>query len=94
MALSAKWTPVFENEELAKKIVPMQPEEAQKVLAENGFEFTLDEILEAGKELYAIRNQQLSGEIDEEDLENVSGGVSIFVIGIVVQCAAKALSRW
>ena len=33
MALNEKWIPVFENEELAMKVIPLQPEEAQKVLA-------------------------------------------------------------
>ena len=94
MALNEKWIPVFENEELAKKIVPMQPEEAQKALAENGFDFTIDEIIEAGNELYAMREQQMSGELDEDDLENVSGGISIVAVGIICKCVGAALSRW
>ncbi len=92
--LNEKWNAVFENEELAMKVVPMQPEEAQKVLAENGFDFTIDEILEAGKELYKIREQQASDELNEDDLEDVAGGINIAVVKTICKCAGAALSAW
>ena len=72
--LNEKWIPVFENEALAIKVVQMQPEEAQKVLAENGYDFTMDEILEAGKELYKIQAQESSDELSEDELGDVAGG--------------------
>lgn len=91
MTLNAKWIPVFENLELAKKILPMQPEEAQKVLAENGFDFTIDEILEAGKVLYEMQNSP-EGELSENDLEAVAGGVGW--LEIACKAAGAALSAW
>ena len=73
--MNEKWLKVLENEELMMKVVPMLPEEAQKVLAENGYDFTLDEILEMGKELYKIHSKMNSdGELSDDDLEDVSGG--------------------
>ena len=72
--LNEKWIPVFENEALAIKVVQMQPEEVQKVLAENGYDFTMDEILEAGKELYKIQAQESSDELSEDELGDVAGG--------------------
>ena len=92
--LNEKWNPVFENEELAMKIIPLQPEEAQKVLAENGFDFTVDEILDAGKELYAIREQQTEGELSENDLEEVAGGINILVVKTICRCAGAAMIHW
>ena len=95
MALSEKWAPVFENEELAAKVIPMQPEEAQKVLAENGFNFTMDEILEAGNELYAMRERlNNDGELNEDDLEDVAGGVNWGTVEKVVKFVGSALSKW
>lgn len=93
MTLNEKWIPVFENLELAKKIIPMQPEEAQKVLAENGFEFTMDEILEAGKVLYEMQNRP-EGELSADDLDAVSGGSWMKVAEVVCKAAGAALSAW
>ena len=91
MALNEKWIPVFENEELAMKVVPLQPEEAQKVLAENGYEFTLDEIVAAGKELYQMRERMnTSGELTEDDLSDVAGGT----IWIGWAALRAAMQKW
>lgn len=75
--MSEKWNAVFANEELTKKIVVLSPEDAQKVLAENGYEFSMDEIMEAGKtinEMLAKIRAGQTGELSEDDLEDVSGG--------------------
>ena len=93
--MNEKWLPVLENEELMMKVVPMKPEEAQQVLAENGYNFTMDEILEMGKALYAIRTKQNSnGELSEEDLEDVAGGINWKVVEFTVKAAAKAAGVW
>lgn len=95
MALNEKWIPVFENEELAMKVIPLQPEEAQKVLAENGYEFTLDEIVAAGEELYQMRERMnTSGELTEDDLSDVAGGSWISVTKKVCQAAGRAMQIW
>ena len=75
--MSEKWKAVFENEELIKKVVALSPEDAQKVLAENGFEFSMDEIMEQGKainEMLAKIKAGETGELSEDDLDDVSGG--------------------
>lgn len=91
MALDPRWEPVFENEELAMKIAPMQPEEVQKTLAENGFDFTLEEILETGTELYKLReSMDKSGELSEDDLDDVAGGL---VWGPIIKTLATILGQ-
>ena len=94
--MNEKWMPVLENEELMMKVIPMKPEEALEVLAENGYNFTLDEILEMGKELYALRSKANSdGELSEDDLEDVAGGIAWGpVIKFTVKAAASAASLW
>lgn len=95
MALDPKWQPVFDNEDLAMKIIPMEPEEAQKVLAENGFDFTLEEILEAGTELYKMRESMNNGgELSEDDLDDVAGGCIIRSPGTILRAVQNALWRW
>lgn len=83
--MSEKWNDVFSNEELTKKVVALSPEEAQKVLAENGFVFTLEEVLEQGKEINELLEKFKKGEISEEELTAVSGGghKGYFLVGIV-----------
>ena len=95
MALNEKWIPVFENEELAMKVIPLQPEEAQKVLAENGYEFTLDEIIAAGEELYQMRERMnTSGELTEDDLSDVAGGGWLAGVKFACQAAGRAMQIW
>ena len=98
MALNEKWFPVFQNEELARKVLPLSPEEAQKVLAENGFDFTIDEILDAGNELSKMQERLTSGELDEDDLEDVSGGASRFwsweTLKNIFKTVAKMCGPW
>jgi len=94
MALSEKWKPVFENAELLDKVAPMKPEDAQKCLAENGYEFTMDEILEAGKEMYALKEKMTSSELSEDDLEDVAGGFSWGWLKPAVKTVAKFASYW
>lgn len=75
--MSEKWNEVFANEELTKKIVVLSPEDAQKVLAENGYEFSMDEMMEAAKainEVLAKVKAGETGELSEDDLDDVTGG--------------------
>ena len=75
--MSEKWNTVFADENLAKKIIVLSPEDAQKVLAENGYEFSMDEIMKAGKainEMMVKIKAGQTGELSEDDLEDVSGG--------------------
>ena len=78
----------------------MKPEDAQKVLEENGFNFTLDEIIETGKELYALKESMTgenenSDELEEDELENIAGGAVNWKIAIhQLPSVVRILSRW
>ena len=85
-----KWDAVFEDVEFAKKLIALSPEEVQKELAAKGFDFSMEEILAAGKEISELMQKTSSGELDEAALENVAGGEigwnfkTGFVVGAVV----------
>jgi len=48
--------------------------EVQDYLKENGLDFSLDEITELKEALIKAAAKQQSGELSDEDLENVAGG--------------------
>ncbi len=86
-----RWNEVFSNEELTKKIVVLEAEEAQKVLAESGYDFSLAEIKAEIEVVKAAVAKAQSEELGEDDLEDVAGGVSHgaylvtgFVVGVVI----------
>lgn len=56
-------------------------EEVQSALSEKGIELTIDEILEIKSQL--TKNNANFGELDEDDLEAVSGGLSPVLIPII-----------
>lgn len=93
-----KWDAVFEDVEFAKQIIALSPEDAQKALAERGFDFSMQEIMEAGKEISELMRKTNFGELDEEALSDVSGGAvgwnfkTGFVVGAVV--AAGIICGW
>lgn len=90
--MTDRWNEVFENDELAKQIISLQPAEAQKVLAENGFNFTIEEILAKGEELNEFIKKMNSGEINEEALDQVSGGCKwCFAAGVAIGVTAYIL---
>ena len=68
------WNEVFSDIDFANKVLALEPAEAQKVLAEKGYDFTLDEILAYGEEFNATMAKMKGGELSEEDLADVAGG--------------------
>jgi len=69
-----KWEEVGKNEDLVKKLLKVDDTESiQKELKANGFEFSLEEIREFGKELEKA-SAKTEGELNADDLENVAGG--------------------
>ena len=85
-----KWTEIFENEELTKKLIAQTPEEVQKTLAEAGYEVTADEILAVGNEINAAVKKAAATELGEADLDEVAGGAYNFKTGFVVGAVVAA----
>lgn len=89
--MNNKWDEVFNDVEFAKSIITMSPEEAQSALAARGYDFTMDEIMSAGKEISDLMRRIASmGELGEDALDDVTGGAigwnfkTGFVVGAVV----------
>ncbi|MBQ7283387.1 MAG: class IIb bacteriocin, lactobin A/cerein 7B family [Oscillospiraceae bacterium] len=70
---------VFSDEEFVKELFSKEtPEEAQALLEEKDIDFSVEDIIKLREILLAKIEQQASGEegeLGEEDLEEVSGGV-------------------
>ena len=67
-----KLAELLSDEKEAAEIISESVEETQKNLAARGLEFTIAELKEFGKAVTAANAQ---GELDEDALEGVSGGV-------------------
>lgn len=78
---------VLENDkEFVKAIGDMEdPYEVQKAFAEKGIDLTIEDISTIARTCASLAE---SGELDEEVLENVSGG---FVDGFIVVCGLIGL---
>ena len=63
--------------ELQKILQGSEPEQAVSLAKEKGLDFTVDELLEAVKD---IREERSAGakELNEDDLDQVAGGIAIF----------------
>ena len=81
------------DEAQISNLFAMEPAEAAAKLAENGYNFTADELAEYGKLLDQAKKdaEGANGELDENALENVSGGA----VGLVtVALAGVAVGYW
>lgn len=80
---------LFKDEAFLKKVLVMEPEEAQKAFAEAGGTITVDEL----KDIAAQVNKFITsnGELDEGSLEEVTGGAKAatikFAVGVAVGIA-------
>lgn len=64
------------DQSLAEKLFALEnPEEVQSCLKEQGLEFSLDEIDQLKEALVKTAVRQESGELSDENLEEVAGGV-------------------
>ena len=78
---------LIEDEERAKELFNMMPEEAVAKMNADGYDFNLDEVREYGEQLKAAA--QSEGELNEAELDNVSGGLgTLAVVAIYGACAA------
>lgn len=81
-----KLGPLWENEEFVKALAAVQSEEdALKLFADKGVDITPEELAEIKA------NATAPGELGEEDLEDVAGGV---IVSLLSQAAALALGWW
>ena len=75
----SKLKELITNEDFARELFGKQTaEEAQALLKDNGVEFTLDEVNQIGDGIRIIaKSQAAGGELSEDDLKSVSGGVDM-----------------
>ena len=75
--------------ERAKSLINLSPEEAVAKINADGYDFSVDEIMEFGEQLQKVAaSQSDDGELSEEALSAVAGGV---VIAAGVLAAGVAL---
>lgn len=89
-----KFDEAFADQAFAEKVLAMtEPEDVQKAFAEKGIELTLEDVKAIGKKL----SETADGELNEDALEDVAGGVITgitvaAVIGCVVAVGKLGLS--
>ena len=84
--LAQLYTKLEADKSLGEKLFSLEtPEEVQSLLKEQGIEFNLDEINMIKEALAKSIAKAGSGELSDEDLENVAGGVdpSLVIEGVV-----------
>lgn len=72
------------DEDQIKALLELSPEEAAAKFKAQGFEVSADELVDFGK--YCAEHVDQSGEINETQLENVSGGSimgAAFLVGVI-----------
>ncbi len=88
---------LISDKERAQTLLQLSPEEATVRINKDGFDYTVDEIVEFGEKCRKLANNE---ELKEEDLKDVAGGgwgrsVAIVVAGAVVGGAiAAAVIPW
>lgn len=84
----------FEDGEFLEELSALEtPEEAQSKLREKGVNLTLDEVKQIPKMMAAVSAG--TGELSEDDLEDVAGGVIVSVaLGAASLAVLIATRRW
>ena len=100
---------VLQDKDFVNQLVAMdKPEDVQAALDERGVELTLDEIKQIGETIRKVQSGEISqeqaqkaadGELSEDELEGVSGGIVGILIASGIFCAAAGttlgiLQRW
>lgn len=73
------------DEENAKAVLALDPEQAAAKINQEGYDFTVDEIVAYGN---ALKLALADGELKDDELDNVAGGVVTVSIGIMAACIA------
>lgn len=92
--VEAKWEKLAQEEKLVTQVINMEPNAAQKKLQENGYDFSVDDLLEMKELLQKVAKEaETNDELSEETLTDVSGGkcdgslngwhAAGFVVGVV-----------
>ncbi len=94
---SEQFNALMNDQDFVVKMLSQESaEDVQKLYAENGVELTMDEVKALGEALDKV--DQPEGELDEDALENVSGGVltalAVAKCIIGVGGAALAIYKW
>ncbi len=83
------------DENRIKALVELSPEEAAAELNKQGYNFTTEEIIDFGA--YIVNTTKAKDEVDEEMLEQVSGGsvtAAVFVAGVIIGMVANKKGWW
>ena len=78
---------IFSDESFVNSILEMEtPQDVQKALSEKGLDLSLEEINTIQNTLI---NNDNEGELSEDDLENVAGGVAVTTVicGLIIGAA-------
>ena len=74
----------FKDEQTAKSLLEKSPEEVRDYMKEQGYDYSIGEIQAIAKELKSMANkQQQEGELDEDALEDVAGGLALEVAAVI-----------
>lgn len=89
---------ILENEKTTE-LIQMTPAEAVKVINADGYDFSVDELKEFASQLQTVSAHVGDGELDEESLKGVAGGVIIewyaVPLGIAIGVAiGREISKW
>ena len=75
-----------------KTLLEMEPAEAAKALAKGGLDVSPEELVEYGEELKKM-SKETEGELDENDLENVAGGIAAATVILVGMAVGYIIGR-
>ena len=85
--LDKKLCELFQNEEFKAECENIQSvEELQKLFAAHGVDMTIEQVTELCVAVGRRVAQEENGELDEEALDEVTGGIAWAVIGIAALC--------
>ena len=89
-----KWEAVFADKALTQDLLKMSAEDAVKVLTEKGYDFTVDDVNEAGAALNELaQHVNADGELDEAMLQEIAGGghISSYFAGVGIGVIAAGV---
>jgi lactobin A/cerein 7B family class IIb bacteriocin len=69
-----------QDAERTKELFNLMPSEAVEKINADGFDFTVEEITEYGENLKKIADKNGNGELDANELDDVSGGLATAAI--------------
>ena len=87
---------LFKSEEFKKEVANLKTaEELRAAFAKHGVEMTEEEVVNLCGQIAKQVSEGENGELTEESLENVSGGIAPWLIGLGVVCIGSvALGIW